>query len=85
MVAINTSYGTVDDLNVPGGNIVGGDTKIGTVHYHGRQQGGQVFGSDDDDIIERLKFQRDTLIGETGAAKEYIYPDDEAWEIRIRP
>ena len=69
-----------DDVN---GVIVGGDFKSGALYYEGRIQGQVVHEDTEEVLIRRLTDDIRRRIADCGAAVDYIYPDSNAWEIRI--
>ena len=69
-----------DDVN---GAIVGGDFKSGALYYNGRIQG-QVVNEDSEELlIKRLTDDIRRKIKDCGDAVNYIYPENNSWEVRL--
>ena len=69
-----------DDVN---GTIVGGHFKSGAISYNGRIQGQLVHEYSEELLIKKLTNDMRRRIADCGAAVDHIYPNNDAWEIRI--
>jgi len=65
------------------GTIIGGNFKSGALYYEGRRQGQTVHEDSEELLIKRLTDDVRRKIADCGAAVDYVYPDNNAWEIRF--
>jgi hypothetical protein len=66
------------------GTIIGGDHKCARLYYDGRQQGGQLSGNTDADLIAGGRTLRNSLRLEWGPAWfDSHFSDPSKWEVRI--
>ena len=72
-----------DDVNVPAGNIVGGNGKSGALYYEGRIQGQVVHEESEEKLIRRLTDDLRRKVADCGASVNYIYPNNDSWKIKI--
>lgn len=69
----------IDDVR----GVIIGDNRQGALFYDGRQQGKNLYGESDEEIIEKGKALRDKLVAELGDYPCYLYRNPELWEVRI--
>lgn len=72
-----------DDPDVPAGNIAGTHWKEGRCYYDGRPQGPKLAAESQEDLIKTLTEKQREIIRDQGSVADYIYPDNDAWELRI--
>ena len=73
---------TVGDEDV-NGIIIGGEYESGRLFYAGRPQSQRVWENTVKKVIEKLNTRGQEIKAECGPAYKLIYPDNNAWEIRL--
>lgn len=53
------------------------------LYYSNRRQGPPAYADNPSDLVAALKDQKQRMIHECGKASEFMYPDNNAWEVRI--
>lgn len=65
------------------GQIIGSPYVCGILVYRGRQQGPTFYSCSDDEIVEAAKKYKQDLFNQIGVVWPEIYPETNAWEVRI--
>lgn len=69
-----------DDVN---GVIIGGECAAGCLTYEGRRQGKQLYAGSEGDLHDMAAQYRQEILDGCGLAAREIYPDSDAWRLRI--
>lgn len=69
-----------DDVN---GVIIGGECIVGYLTYEGRRQGKQLYAGSEGHLHAMATQYREEIIESCGMAAREIYPDSDAWCLRI--
>lgn len=69
----------IDDVR----GVIIGDVIAGALFYDGRQQGPNIYGYSDDEIIEKGRALRAELTVKLSGHPCYLYQNPELWEVRI--
>ena len=67
-----------------GGVIIGDVMFSGQLYYEGRSQRGRFYARDDAELNRIAKSLKAQILKDCGSASHLIYPDDDAWTMKIQ-
>lgn len=69
-----------DDTN---GIVVGTMYKVGQLYYEDRPQGRQLYATSEAELKDKARRLKQEMLNDCGTVVEYIYPNKQAWILKI--